>query len=439
MISHIYRQIWNPKNSIDLSGPMMVLAVKVSSIAWNLLDGYSLSSISESTTEHEQPKLSTEQRFYAIEKFPTLLEFLGFMFYFATFLCGPSIEFRDYLSWTHGHLHAHGRTESSLLHSPDNATISLTPLQTLRPSLLRLLSAIFWGALFIMGGQWVSVEYFESDAYLKQSTFWWRLFMLYPLVLHTRAKFYFVWLMSEGAAIAMGFGVHRIRNYAHLDKLDQITLIHCRPIDKDNQGDLKEGGQRKEVVVVLATDGMSNNRIRSVEFSSTFGQIYRSWNIKTHHWLKQSVYFRLQSSRLPWLKRQAAMWTYVTSAFWHGFYPGYYFTFVLGGLGTVAERTLRKKILPQWVGPTAVQNVPSTVYSICCLLFLSYMTFPFVLLQFWNSLEVMQSLYFFIHLIIIGIEVIGSFQPYPSSQSTNSDHKSSRDRNAGDYEKKKQK
>jgi hypothetical protein len=37
--SHIYRQLWNAGNAVDLTGPMMVIAIKVSSISWNFYDG----------------------------------------------------------------------------------------------------------------------------------------------------------------------------------------------------------------------------------------------------------------------------------------------------------------------------------------------------------------------------------------------------------------
>jgi hypothetical protein len=44
---------------------------------------------------------------------------------------------------------------------------------------------------------------------------------------------------------------------------------------------------------------------------------------------------------------RASMATFVTSAFWHGFYPGYYLTFVLASfVQTVAKSTSPILILP---------------------------------------------------------------------------------------------
>jgi hypothetical protein len=42
----------------------------------------------------------------------------------------------------------------------------------------------------------------------------------------------------------------------------------------------------------------------------------------------------------------ATLATYVVSAFWHGFYPGYYLTFTTGALVTAAESILRRVLTP---------------------------------------------------------------------------------------------
>ena len=49
-----------------------------------------------------------------------------------------------------------------------------------------------------------------------------------------------------------------------------------------------------------------------------------NWNIQTAVWLRHICYDRL--------KFQKRFLTFLLSALWHGMYPGYYFTFVLGAL-----------------------------------------------------------------------------------------------------------
>lgn len=50
----------------------------------------------------------------------------------------------------------------------------------------------------------------------------------------------------------------------------------------------------------------------------------------TNRWLRLVVYDRV--------KTNATVLTYALSAFWHGFYPGYYLTFASGALFTFAAR-----------------------------------------------------------------------------------------------------
>ncbi|KAJ1568597.1 lysophospholipid acyltransferase [Nowakowskiella sp. JEL0078] len=67
-------------------------------------------------------------------------------------------------------------------------------------------------------------------------------------------------------------------------------------------------------------------------------------------WLRKCIYDRI-------LKRGgsgiAIASTYVTSAFWHGFYPGYYVCFLIGVLANLAARKLRRHIRPLFASPTS--------------------------------------------------------------------------------------
>lgn len=49
-------------------------------------------------------------------------------------------------------------------------------------------------------------------------------------------------------------------------------------------------------------------------------------------WLRFIAYDRAPSHK--------TFWTYVLSALWHGFYPGYYFTFLGGAIFTLAARSV---------------------------------------------------------------------------------------------------
>lgn len=54
----------------------------------------------------------------------------------------------------------------------------------------------------------------------------------------------------------------------------------------------------------------------------------------TNLWLRLIVY-----ERVP--KKYGTLLTFSLSALWHGFYPGYYLTFISGSLIVTAARTVR--------------------------------------------------------------------------------------------------
>ena len=63
------------------------------------------------------------------------------------------------------------------------------------------------------------------------------------------------------------------------------------------------------------------------------------WNIGTMKWLRHVVYERAGKNTRTGL-------VYVTSAFWHGFYPGYYITFISGALFTyeIGRASCRERV-----------------------------------------------------------------------------------------------
>jgi hypothetical protein len=66
-------------------------------------------------------------------------------------------------------------------------------------------------------------------------------------------------------------------------------------------------------------NGVSNMDILGFEFAQSFRESSRAWNKGTQNWLERYVYTRTGNSLMA---------TYFISAFWHGFYPGYYFFFM---------------------------------------------------------------------------------------------------------------
>ena len=61
--------------------------------------------------------------------------------------------------------------------------------------------------------------------------------------------------------------------------------------------------------------------------------VFDNWNIQTQVWLRRIAYDRLSTGK--------TLGVFVLSAFWHGFYPGYYMTFVLAAFSVYAGRGVK--------------------------------------------------------------------------------------------------
>lgn len=110
-----------------------------------------------------------------------------------------------------------------------------------------------------------------------------------------RCKYYFAWYFAEGICNSAGFGYNA----------ETKTWDLC-----------------------------CNVRWLKCEFSSNPQGQMRNWNIQTSNWLRLVVYERAPKSVGTGL-------TFMMSAIWHGFWPGYYFFFLFGHFMTVAHRKFK--------------------------------------------------------------------------------------------------
>jgi len=69
-----------------------------------------------------------------------------------------------------------------------------------------------------------------------------------------------------------------------------------------------------------------------VEFSHDVKDFLGAWNISVHKWLKYYVYLRMMKKDNKGLQIVPILTTFVVSAVWHGFYPGYFLFFISSGI-----------------------------------------------------------------------------------------------------------
>ena len=168
-------------------------------------------------------------------------------------------------------------------------------------------------------------------------------------------------------------------------------------------------------------DRACNVDILGFEFALNSKDLIDAWNKKTGSWLRQCVYLRLVT---PGKKPSAwvAVITYMVSAFWHGFRPGYYLTFASGALFNIAARSLRRTFRPLFLQPSLLAPL-KPVYDIvgwaATLFTINFLVIPFQLwyLQYsiliWSALKYLPIVGMILIVIVLdGLGVSNLFKIY---------------------------
>jgi hypothetical protein len=131
-----------------------------------------------------------------------------------------------------------------------------------------------------------------------------------------------------------------------------------------------------------------NINIVEYEKSDNMKDLLENWNISTNKWLKYYVYLRLSKpgERPTFI---ALFATFLTSAVWHGLYPGYYLTFISGALLNPVSKALHRQSFFQ-----------GKVGWLFTHFILNYIIAPFVALSLQDSIRVWSSQYFVGHILL---------------------------------------
>jgi len=319
-----------PGYSLDITGPIMVLTQKVTSLAFAVNDGQK---------QKANKKISDLEKVYAISDIPDPLEYWSFIFQFQSMLAGPLVFFKEYREFIY------------FDQSPSSVVVVLKKLG----------GSILFALLYLKIAPQYDIEYLRDEEFLHRTAFVNKLIFIYMATTLERTKYYHAWVLSDAVCNASGLGYNK---------------------------------ESKSWDLVTNVDAIAFER------GSNLKESLDQWNKGTMRWLRYVIYERVS----PKIRTIA---TYATSAFWHGFYPGYYMTFFSGALFTSSARIVRKTLRPLFVNYTAVKWSYDCITWLLTRVVVAYVSFTFVLLDFIPSVNVYRSLYFFLHVAaLIGMFVL---------------------------------
>ncbi|CAI9585054.1 unnamed protein product [Staurois parvus] len=268
----------------DFSGPLMIVTQKITTLAFQLHDGYN---------NLDNTYIHRNQFSIFCRKIPTLLEYLSYHLNFMSVLAGPCSNFQDYIAFIEGsHIRSKlkevGLKEKRLVSDPSPNKVVLHRICICVVSLI----------LFLTISKAFPIAYIVDDTFINEYSFLTRLCYLYIAAMANKPKYYFAWTLADAVNNAAGYGFSGV----------------------DEKGNPQ-------------WDLINNLNIWNIEMASSFKMYIDNWNIQTAVWLKRVCY-----DRAP--KYRTAL-TFLLSALWHGVYPGYYFTFITGIPVMLAARAVR--------------------------------------------------------------------------------------------------
>ncbi len=369
--SHFHLQFfkeYDPK-LIDITGAQMILVMKLSAFGWNIHDG-------------KQPRLTLNDfnKARAITKHPNVLPYIGYVFFYASLLTGPAFDYADYDKFIHGTLF--DDVPQDKRPGKNKRRIPRSGVQAFKKFLL----GFFWAFLLLQSDKFVTMEYMFSPEFVQYHGLFYRIIYMWILGFTFRLKYYTIWTIAEGACILCGIG------YNGVDP---------------------ETGEFKW------------NRVQNIDpWSFETGQnvhaCLEAWNQNTNIWLKNYVYLRVaKPGKKPGFK--STIFTFTTSAFWHGTRPGYYLTFVVGALMQTVGKYYRRNFRPIFLEADGKTPKPTKiVYDFVCWvntqLAFGFFVQPFVILGFTKSLECWATVYYWL-LWVIAISFFAFSGPFAKSVS----------------------
>ncbi|CAL1538713.1 unnamed protein product [Lymnaea stagnalis] len=342
-VCHIYRQVYDYGGyTLDITGPLMIQTQKLTSLAFALHDG----------RYKDEARLSPDQREQAVRKLPNVLQYLSYMFYFHGIMVGPLTFYNDYIAFIDGTNFIKPGNSAGVTHQRH-------PAEHLNKIVFRKLlvaSACCLG-MMILPGLCFPPEKINTPEYYSMN-FLHKMIYILGVMTIAKHKYYFAWKLADAVNNAAGFGFS----------------------DFDAQGNPK-------------WDLTDNVHIAGVELSTSLKVNIDSWNKKTLTWLRRMVY-----DRAPFSKTLAV---FACSAFWHGFYPGYYLTFGTGAFMTVVARDVRRYVRP-WFQQSSVHKFAYEIITFTATRFANcYICFPFLVLEFYACFNMYRSLYFYYHILTL--------------------------------------
>ena len=345
-IIHLVRLIYEPSSwRLEISTIFMMITCKFTGLAI-------------SYSNYIKTNLNKEQEKYKIKDF-TYLEIASYTFFFPTTICGPFIEFNDFISFI--------EEKDEFANIPNTTFIAIKRfLQAVLLAVLNIFFLTYGRPELVVDGEG------KFNIFQRIICFYFGGFLLY--------KYFAAFSFCEAGILASGF--------AYEGKV------------KNENGVEEDSFNRARAIEIF--------KVSTISFPTFF---FRYWNISVHVWLKRYLYTSFLQDNATYAQKQlASSKTFFVSAFWHGFNMTYFVTFFHFFWLTFLENQLR--IIMKSLRKETYERIDK-IYNcdLISAIFLNIFMIPYLCLM-WQCLDVeilinfLRTTYFTGSIVIIGGNII---------------------------------
>ncbi|EER18213.1 Membrane bound O-acyltransferase domain-containing protein, putative [Perkinsus marinus ATCC 50983] len=340
---------------LDVTLPLMIFTAKYVTFAYDCYDGCLLKEGKPLSSKKHEVEYRMNN---CLQDVPDILSYLSYIFGFFGALTGPVFFCREYLDWVYLR----------------GCFSNLDRINTVRPTMKALVKCAGCGIVMLFANTFLPVSGITSS-WFNALPFPIRVPLLCITVSWYRSRFFFCWYLCEAVGDACGFGLSDAKT---------------------------ETFKRAE-----------NGDVLHVEFALNAPEALNNWNTRVAEWLKYYIYQRVtKPSFITFMstKSYATLITRSISAFWHGFYPGYYLFFLCTILESTADSIGRHYLGPMFYGDNApyAKYYPFYAFFAWAQTFfsLNYYGTGQVMLEYGVTMEVWRSVYFVGHIWHIAVIVL---------------------------------
>ncbi|XP_023346078.1 lysophospholipid acyltransferase 7 [Eurytemora carolleeae] len=241
----------------------------------------------------------------------------------------------------------------------------------------------FYIGAFLISGYFFPLNIVETEVWIQESSFLWKLFYMMPIFFNFRMRIYAGFCLSECACISAGVGAYPVnsnprpgqgpRNEEALEIFDKKTEINFETVHNIDEW--------------------------AADFVPTMREALKSWNMTVQHWLVSTVY-----KRFPYkpLRTTAVM---LVSSIWHGVYSGYYLSLGSVPLFLMVEDVWVGKVRPRL--SIRMQNRFDWCSWFLRMRWFDYLGMGFLLLRVKSTMNYWSGVYYIGHMSLPFLYILG--------------------------------